>query len=299
MKILITGGTGLIGRALCRDLLAAGHQLTVLSRRPESVKAKCGGAVEAISSLSQWDDNRTFDAVINLAGEPIVDARWTESRKKALWDSRVALTEKLVERIRHARHKPAVLLSGSAIGYYGDRADQVLDESSTSASDFAARLCQAWEAAALEATDLGVRVCLLRTGLVLSRQGGFLARMLPPFKLGLGASLGNGRQWLSWIHLDDYIAIVMRLLASAEIAGPVNMTAPVPVTQRDFSANLAKVLHRPALFVAPGCLLKFILGERADMLLGGQRVMPTKMAYHGFRFAYPDITAALQAELPR
>ena len=297
MKILITGGTGLIGRALCRPLLDAGHQLTVLSRKPGSVKRKCGDAVEAISSLSQWDDKRVFDAVINLAGEPIVDARWTESCKKKLWDSRVTLTEELVKRIRLATHKPAVLLSGSAIGYYGDRGDEILDESSDAANDFAAELCQAWEAAAQEASGLGVRVCLLRTGLVLSAQGGVLGRMLLPFKLGLGARLGDGTQWMSWIHLDDYVAIVIGLLANAEIDGPVNMTAPEPVTNGNFTSTLARALHRPAVFGAPRCVLKFILGERADMLLGGQRVLPAKILAHGFRFAFPDIARALQAEL--
>ena len=299
MKILITGGTGLIGRALCRALTDAGHQLTVLSRKPDSVKRKCGDAVESISSLSQWDDTRVFDAVINLAGEPIVDARWTALRKKALWDSRVTLTEELVERIRRATHKPAVLLSGSAIGYYGNRGDQALDESSDAANDFAAKLCQAWEAAAQDASDLGVRVCLLRTGLVLSSQGGLLGRMLLPFKLGLGARLGGGTQWMSWIHLDDYIAMVIRLLASADINGPVNMTAPEPVTNGDFTSTLAKALRRPALFAAPCFVLKFILGERADMLLGGQRVLPTKIVAHGFRFAFPGVTYALQAEFAK
>ena len=299
MKILITGGTGLIGRALCRALVDAGHQLTVLSRKPESVKRQCGDAVESISSLSQWDHTRVFDAVINLAGEPIVDARWSESRKKALWDSRVTLTEELVAQIRQASHKPAVLLSGSAIGYYGDRGDQVLVESSAPANDYAARLCQAWEAAAQAAADLGVRVCLLRTGLVLSSQGGLLGRMLLPFKLGLAARLGEGSQWMSWIHVDDYVAIVIGLLANAQIDGPVNMTAPAPVTNRHFTAALASALHRPALFAAPRCVLQFMLGERAAMLLGGQRVLPAKMATHGFRFAFPDIATALQAVLAK
>lgn len=299
MKILITGGTGLIGRTLCRALLDAGHQVTVLSRKPESVKRKCGDAVAAISRLSQWDDKRVFDAVINLAGEPIVDARWTESRKAALWDSRVALTGELVKRIRLSTHKPAVLLSGSAIGYYGDRGDEILDESSDAGSDFAARLCQAWEAAAQDATDLGVRVCLLRTGLVLSAQGGVLGRMLLPFKLGMGARLGDGNQWMSWIHLDDYVAIVIGLLASAEIDGPVNMTAPEPVTNGNFTSSLARAVHRPAVFAAPRCILEAMLGERADMLLGSQRVLPAKILAHGFRFAFPDIASALQAELAR
>ena len=169
----------------------------------------------------------------------------------------------------------------------------------SASNDFAAELCQAWEAAAQEASGLGVRVCLLRTGLVLSAQGGVLGRMLLPFKLGLGARLGDGTQWMSWIHLDDYVAIVIGLLANAEIDGPVNMTAPEPVTNGNFTSTLARALHRPAVFGAPRCVLKFILGERADMLLGGQRVLPAKILAHGFRFAFPDIARALQAELAR
>ena len=297
MKILITGGTGLIGRTLCAALLGAGHDLTVLSRNPTSVKKKCGDAVRAFSSLSQWDENQAFDAVINLAGEPIVDARWSDSRKKALWNSRVALTEQLVERIQRATHKPVVLLSGSAIGYYGDRGNQILDESASCAKDFAAQLCEAWENAAKQSSNLGVRVCLLRTGLVLSRQGGLLGRMLLPFKLGLGARLGTGHQWMSWIHIDDFTAITLRLLESPEVDGPINMTSPEPVTNSEFTSALARVLHRPAPFVAPKFILKSVLGERADMLLGSQRVLPTRITAHGYRFAYPRLDMALQSLL--
>ena len=299
MRILITGGTGLIGRHLCAALLGAGHQLTVLSRNPSSVKKKCGDAVTSFSSLSQWDETQIFDAIINLAGEPIVDARWTDSRKQTLWNSRVALTQQLVERIRCAEHKPVVLLSGSAIGYYGNRSDQVLGESATCAKDFAAQLCEAWENAAQQASSLGVRVCLLRTGLVLSRHGGLLGRMLLPFKFGLGARLGNSRQWMSWVHIDDLIAMVLRLLESPEVAGPINVTSPEPVTNGEFTSTLAHALHRPALFAAPSGLLKSVLGERADMLLGGQRVLPTRITAQGFRFAYPRLDMALQSLLEK
>ena len=229
MHILITGGTGLIGRQLCKALLAEGHQLTVLSRDPDSVPARCGATVHAMAGLDEWHPGRSFDAVINLAGAPIVDARWTARRKQALRDSRVALTEQLVQRIAAARHKPGVLLSGSAVGYYGDRGDAVLDESAAGGEDFAAKLCQAWEEAALGAQILGVRVCLLRTGLVLSRHGGLLGRMLPPFRLGLGARLGGGKQWMSWVHIDDYVAMLLFLLNDSGISGPCNMTAPQPV----------------------------------------------------------------------
>jgi uncharacterized protein (TIGR01777 family) len=230
MQILITGGTGLIGRTLCKRLSNAGHQLTVVSRHPNSVKEKCGSGVIAIGSLDAWHEDIFFDAVINLAGEPIADAAWTDRRKKLLWDSRVTLTKELVARLAKNQRKPRVLLSGSAIGYYGDRGDEVLDESSESASDFAARLCVAWEDAAKLASKSGVCVCLLRTGLVLAPEGGLLGRMLLPFKLGLGARLSSGRQWMSWIHIDDYVECVLRLLSDPEASGPFNMTAPVPET---------------------------------------------------------------------
>jgi uncharacterized protein (TIGR01777 family) len=226
VHILITGGTGLIGRQLCKALLAEGHELTVLSRNPDSVPEKCGANVHAMAGLEEWQADQAFDAIINLAGEPIVDARWTVRRKQALWDSRVSLTEHLLRRISAARHKPGVLLSGSAVGYYGNRGDAALDEAAPAGGDFAARLCKAWEQAALGAEMYGVRVCRLRTGLVLSRQGGLLGRMLLPFKLGLGARLGEGTQWMSWIHIDDYVAMLLGLLNDIQASGPYNMNAP-------------------------------------------------------------------------
>ena len=245
MHILITGGTGLIGRQLCKALLAEGHALTVLSRNPESVPAKCGREVAAMTSLDEWQPDRNFDAVINLAGEPIVDARWTLQRKRVLWDSRVTLTQDLVRHLAAAARKPGVLLSGSAIGYYGDRGDTPLDENAVAGTDFPARLCKTWEAAALAAEASGVRVCLLRTGLVLSRRGGLLRRMRLPFRLGLGARLGNGKQWMSWIHIDDYVAIVLRLLHGEQASGPYNLTAPQPVTNRKFTSTLAQICIAP------------------------------------------------------
>jgi uncharacterized protein (TIGR01777 family) len=293
MHILITGGTGLIGRQLCKALLALGHELTVLSRNPASVPTKCGASVHAMAALDEWQSDQTFDAIINLAGEPIVDARWTAQRKQVLWDSRVSLTDKLVQRIAAARHKPGVLLSGSAVGYYGNRGDAVLDESAAAGEDFAARLCKAWEEAARDAEIFGVRVCLLRTGLVLSRHGGLLGRMLLPFKLGLGARLGDGKQWMSWVHIDDYVAMLLGLLSDAQASGPYNMTAPQPVTNAEFTANLAVVLHRPAPFFVPAMLLRSGMGERACLLLEGQRVLPKKMKETGFRFAFANHANAL------
>jgi uncharacterized protein (TIGR01777 family) len=293
MHILITGGTGLIGRQLCKALLAEGHELTVLSRNPDSVPAKCGASVHAIAGLDEWQPGQSFDAVINLAGEPIVDARWSAQRKQALWNSRVSLTEHLVRRIAAAWHKPVVLLSGSAAGYYGNRGDVMLDESAATGEDFAAQLCKAWEDAARVAESVGVRVCLLRTGLILSNDGGLLGRMLLPFRLALGARLGDGKQWMSWVHIEDYVAMLLSLLRNAQASGPYNMTAPQPATNKEFTETLAKVLHRPAPFVAPAIFLKSVMGERACLLLEGQRVLPKKMDEAGYRFAFTNLADAL------
>jgi uncharacterized protein (TIGR01777 family) len=293
MHILITGGTGLIGRQLCKVLLAEGHELTVLSRNPDSVPAKCGASVHAMAGLDEWQSGQSFDAVINLAGEPIVDARWSAQRKQALWDSRVSLTEHLVRRIATAQHKPSVLLSGSAVGYYGNRGDVILDESAAAGEDFPAQLCKAWEDSARSAESKGVRVCLLRTGLILSNGGGLLGRMLLPFKLGLGARLGDGKQWMSWVHIDDYVAMLLSLLRNAQASGPYNMTAPQPVTNAEFTMALAAALHRPAPFIAPAMLLRLGMGERACLLLEGQRVLPKKMEQARYRFAFANLANAL------
>lgn len=293
MHILITGGTGLIGRQLCKALLAEGHELTVLSRSPASVTVKCGAAVHALASLAEWQPGQAFDAVINLAGEPIVDKRWTAQRKRVLWDSRVTLTGELVRRIAVAEHKPAVLLSGSAVGYYGNRGEAMLDETASAGEGFAAELCKAWEDAARGAENMGVRVCLLRTAPVLSNDGGMLGKMLPAFKLGLGARLGDGKQWMSWVHIADYVAMALGLLRDQHAAGPYNMAAPRPVTNATFTATLAAVLHRPALFAAPAVLLKLAMGERASLLLEGQRVLPMRMEAAHYRFAHPGLVGAL------
>jgi len=293
MRILITGGTGLIGRQLCRVLLAEGHQLTVLSRRPETVAAKCGAAVQAMSNLAEYSADVCFDAVINLAGEPIADQAWNDKRKKALRDSRVALTHELVERIAAAKSKPAVLLSASAIGFYADRGDLAQDESSPAGHDFPAKLCVDWEAAALAAEKLGVRVCLLRSGLVLSRDGGLLERMVPPFKLGMGARIGNGRQWMSWIHIDDHVGMLLVLLHDKNASGPYNLTAPNPVTNTEFTATLAETLHRSTRFAAPASLIKFTMGERASLLLEGRRILPRRMREGGYQFTFENLALAL------
>jgi uncharacterized protein (TIGR01777 family) len=297
MDILITGGTGLIGRRLCAALLGAGHRLTVLSRQPATVQARCGQGVAAIGSLDAWTPDIAYDAVINLAGEPIIDAPWTEARQKRLWDSRVTLTETLAQRIAQAARKPQAFLSGSATGYYGDAGQAALDESAPPATDFGARLCVAWENAALAAAQADVRVCLLRTGLVLDPAGGLLGKMRPSFALGLGARIGDGAQWMSWIHMDDYVALALRLLESPQAAGPYNMTAPQPATNRAFTAELAKALGRPARFAAPAWLMRLALGQRAYLLLGGQRALPAQAEALGYRFRHPELGEALRSLL--
>ncbi|MFZ5756484.1 MAG: TIGR01777 family oxidoreductase [Pseudomonadota bacterium] len=298
MRILLTGGTGFIGRPLCAALVAAGHEVTVPSRRPETVATKCGPQVRPMASLADWCEEVAFDAVINLAGEPIADAAWSEARKRALRDSRIGTTQQLVAAIARARQKPHVLLSGSAIGYYGDTGDRAIDESAPPANDFAATLCRDWEHAALAAESQGVRVCLLRTGLVLDASGGMLGKLLPAFRFGLGARLGDGRQWMSWIALDDYIEAVLMLLQNGHARGPWNMTAPQPVTNAEFTRTLARAVHRPAWFSAPSSVLKLALGERSPLLLGGQRVLPARLLQDGFRFRHADLAAALR-ELAR
>jgi uncharacterized protein len=293
MRVLITGGTGFIGRALCRALTAAGSEVWVYSRRPERVTALCGESVHPLTSLTPLASGLAFDAAINLAGESIVGARWSEKRKQLLRDSRIAVTEQLVTGFARSPRPPAVLLSGSAVGYYGDSGDRIVEESAPSGVDFGARLCADWEAAAAPAAALGMRVCLLRTGLVLGPDGGFLDRMLLPFRLGLGARLGDGRQWMSWIHRDDYVAMLLHLLHDARAMGAFNMSAPEPVHNAGFTAALARCLRRPAFLAAPAPLLRLALGEMSELLLGGQRAPPTHAQALGFGFAHAGLESAL------
>lgn len=300
MDILITGGTGLLGRALCSALLVNGHRLTVLSRRPEKVSSLCGEGVRALRSLDEWWPEMHFDAIINLAGAPIIDLPWSETRKQTLWRSRVGLTQQLVAAIERARHKPGVLLSGSAIGYYGDCGDATCSDaiySNPGAQDFGARLCAAWETAALAAETADTRVCLLRTGLVLTPHGGLLARLRLPFSLGLGGRLGGGQQWMSWIQIEDWVGAVLHLLYTTSARGPYNLTAPQALRNADFTAELGAMLQRPTLLPAPAFVLKLLLGQRAYLLLGGQRVLPDRLIETGYHFRHPEIRGALRSGL--
>lgn len=298
MQILVTGGTGFIGSRLCRRLLAAGHGLTVLSRQPEpQVRALLGQAVRVIADVDGLGPGARFDGIVNLAGAPIIGPHWTRRRKQVLWDSRIGITEKILRHIRSAEQKPAVFISGSAVGYYGDRGDELLDENASVGAGFGADLCSAWEQAAMAAAAEGVRVCLLRTGLVVGKGGGFVQRMLWPFRLGLGGRIGDGRQWMSWIHLADHVAITEMLLGTDTLAGIFNAVAPNPVSNREFTESLARVLGRPALLPVPAGLLRLLMGEMAGLLLGGQKVEPRRLREAGFRFSFPGLDDALREVL--
>jgi uncharacterized protein (TIGR01777 family) len=299
MHILLTGGTGLIGRQLCKHWRAQGHQLTVWSRRPEEVGKLCGDSVRGIARLDEVGAE-PVDAVINLAGEPIADRLWTRKRKLLLSSSRIGLTEQLLAWLERREQKPQVLISGSAVGWYGDGGERELDEDAQPViRDFASQLCESWEETAQRAQELGIRVVIVRTGLVLTNSGGFLQHLLLPFKLGLGGPIGNGRQWMSWIHLRDQIALIDFLLNQPDAQGPYNACSPHPVRNREFAKTLAGVLHRPAFMPLPAPVLRLLMGEMSEMLLGGQRAQPGRLQAAGFTFQFTDLHAALDNLLGR
>ena len=292
MRLLVTGGTGFIGRPLVKRLLARGDSVTVYSRRPAAARALFGGAIEAWDNLSSWASDIAFDAVINLAGEPIIDRPWTARRKQILHDSRIQTTRQLVQAMARSRARPAVFASGSAIGIYGDSGQAPRTETCAIGTDFPARLCADWEAAAAEAA--GIRTVMLRTGLVLHADGGLLARMHLPFMLGLGGRLGDGSQAMSWIHREDYLNALLFLLDNPDCQGPFNLVAPHPVSNAEFSDALAASYGRRALLRTPAFALKAILGERAALLLGGQMVLPEKLVGAGFAYRYHLLSSALR-----
>ena len=292
MHILLTGGTGLIGRQLCQHWLAQGHRLTVWSRHPEQVARLCGDAVRGVASLQEVIG--PVDAVINLAGAPIADRLWTHKRKALLWSSRISLTETLLAWLESLAEKPAVLISGSAVGWYGDGGERELTEASGPVQDdFPSQLSVAWEETAQRAEALGIRVVLVRTGLVLAAEGGFLSRLLLPFKLALGGPIGNGRQWMPWVHISDQIALIDFLLHQRDASGPYNACAPHPVRNREFAKTLGQVLHRPAFVPMPAFVLKVGLGELSGLLLGGQKALPERLLAAGFTFQFTELKAAL------
>lgn len=293
MRILLTGGTGLIGQALCRYWITQNHELIVWSRNPQKVTEVCSGA-RGIASLHELDGSEPLDAVINLAGAPIADRPWTSARRKLLWRSRVDLTDQLVKWLGQQPQKPRVLISGSAVGWYGDGGERILDESSLPGQiNFGSQLCMAWEQAAERAKQYGIRVVLLRTAPVLSTKGGMLARLRLPFRFGLGGRIGNGQQWMPWIHIDDEVSLINYLLEQTKCSGVLNACAPEPVRNTKFTKALAHALHRPALLPAPAWVLRRILGEMSVLLLEGQRVVPKRALDHGFIFSYPVLDQAL------
>lgn len=289
MNILITGGTGFIGSALCKRLLKDKHELFVLTRQPEKIKAPVCG----ISELKQLKVK--IDVVINLAGEPIANKRWSELQKQRIINSRIETTQNLVTYFKNTEHKPGVLINGSAIGYYGiGSGDESIDESVSGDNSFSSQLCQQWEKTALQAKDLGIRTCLLRTGIVLGKGGGALSKMLTPFKLGLGGKIGNGKQWMSWIHLDDLVGIILYCIENNELTGAINGTAPNPVNNTEFSKTLAKVLHRPSILPMPAFVVKLLMGQMGDeLLLSGKKIIPLKVLDAGYQFKYQKLEPAL------
>jgi uncharacterized protein (TIGR01777 family) len=293
MRIVVAGGTGFLGRPLVERLEREGHEVGVLSRQPSSSKhlpwtpdGTTGPWAAAIDGA---------DAVVNLAGESIAGARWTAAHKMQIRESRIRATRSLVTAIQQATRRPAVLLSGSAIGYYGPHGDEPLTEDAAPGDDFLAAVCKDWEAEALRATG-STRVVLLRTGIALEKDGGALPQMALPFKLFAGGPVGSGRQYYSWIHRTDWVGLVTWALRPNSVAGPLNLTAPTPVPNREFARTLGRVLGRPAFVPAPAFALRIALGEMADaLLLSGQRVVPSRAGAGGFRFEYPTLEPALRA----
>ncbi|MDT8371639.1 MAG: TIGR01777 family oxidoreductase [Gammaproteobacteria bacterium] len=290
---LITGGTGLIGSALCRILAAENNQITVLSRNPSSVEQKCGDDIKAIQCLNDIDDDTNIDVVINLAGEPIADKLWTKKRKTLLEQSRIDTTRCLVDWLISRQQKPECLISGSAVGWYGDGGDRLINEQSQFHQEYTHSLCEAWEQQAIRAGQNGIRVCIVRTGLVLAPNGGFLQKMLLPFRMGLGGRLGNGQQYMPWIHIDDMVSLLTFLVENEQLKGVFNACSPSPVTNSEFTKTLAALLNRPAFFHVPASFLRLLLGEMARLLLTGQRAIPAKLEANRFKFNYTDLESAL------
>jgi uncharacterized protein (TIGR01777 family) len=291
-KILISGSSGLLGAALLQSLAADGHQITRLVRGPaREIRQLAWDPVQPLASESVSG----FDAVIHLAGESIA-RRWTPSKKKAIRDSRVLGTRNLAEALARAPSPPRVLISASAIGYYGDRGDGILREDSPSGSNgFLPEVCREWEAAAQPAVNAGIRTAHLRTGIVLSADGGALKQMLPPFRMGLGGRIGSGHQWMSWIDLHDEIGAIRHILANDSLRGPVNVVSPNPVTNAEFVRALASALSRPAIFPMPAFAARLVFGQMGEeLLLGSQRVEPAKLVASGYFFQKRDLKKALE-----
>lgn len=293
MRILMTGGTGLIGRHLTAELLSTGAEITVITRSTGKAAKKVGRQVKLLPDLSVLTHLDDFDAVINLAGEPIADKRWTPEQKEHLCQSRWQITEQLVALFAASQRPPEVLISGSAIGYYGDMGEQIVTEQTPPHDEFTHQLCQRWEQIAMQAQTALTRVCLLRTGVVLDNEGGALSKMVPPFRFGLGGPLGSGRQYMAWIHIQDMVRGIIWLL-NQPLSGPFNMVAPHPVTNAQFARALGKALHRPAAIRAPACAVRLLMGESSVLVLGGQRAKPHQLLTSGFSFRWQSVESALE-----
>lgn len=292
MRILITGGTGLIGSHLVPRLLALGHAVTVVTRSPERARRALGDGVTFCKGVDDRHDLNDIDAVINLAGEPIADKRWSEAQKARLCNSRWEITQKLVDLIKASATPPSVLISGSATGYYGDLGEVVVTEEEPPHNEFTHKLCARWEQIACGALSDQTRVCLLRTGVVFAPKGGVLAKMLPVFRLGLGGPIGSGRQYLAWIHIDDMVNGILWLLDN-DLRGPFNMVSPYPVHNERFAHALGNALHRPAFMRAPASAVRLLMGESSVLVLGGQRALPKRLEASGFGFRWYDLDEAL------
>jgi uncharacterized protein len=296
MRALVTGATGLVGK----HLLGRIEDVVVLSRNPDEARRRLG-KIEAHA----WNPEagpapaeaiRGVEAVFNLAGEPVFEGRWTEEKKRRIRDSRVVGTRNLVSAIAAMENesRPKVLVSASAVGYYGDRGDEELDERSSAGQGFLAEVCVDWEREAMAAKQLGVRVVCVRIGIVLAPGGGALATMLTPFRMGMGGRLGSGRQWMPWVHIKDLVGVMLHASRNDTIRGPMNGVAPRPVTNADFTRALANAVHRPALLPVPRIALRLALGEVSDILLASQRVFPKVAENSGYVFEHPDIAGALE-----
>ena len=290
MKILVAGGSGFVGHALINELKTAGHTVTIVTRNPAKVDGPAVGwqAGELTSAMG------AHDAVINLVGEPVLGKRWSVEQKNRLRESRVDATKRLVDAMARSQTRPRCLVNSSAIGFYGPRGEESLAESDPGGHDFLAEMSKDWEKEAFKARELGVRTAVVRTGIVLGRGGGALGQMLTPFKLGLGGTLGDGRQVMSWIHIQDLARLFLFLLENERAEGVFNGTAPHPATNREFTKTLGKVLKRPTFFPVPGLVLRLVFGEVGEIMLTGQRVVPQRALEAGFAFRFPDLEGALR-----
>ncbi len=298
MNIVLAGGTGFLGRPLWAALAAHGHEVTVFTRGP-GTRTPIGRTVTwnpEVPDASWFKEVDGADVVINLSGESIADGRWTPSRKEALRHSRTVSTRALVAAVRAAARRPSVFIGGSGVGYYGSTAATIVDESSPAGTDFLATLCVEWEAEARAAEALGCRVAVIRTGIALHRSGGALEKLITPFLLFGGGPISSGRQYMSWIHRDDWVRMVVWIATESHLSGPVNATSPEPVTNEEFSRALGRALHRPSWLRVPRLPLRVALGEMADVaLVNGQRAIPGRALDAGFTFTYPSIEAAMKS----